>query len=100
MQEPAWRRRFAAVKTLAIEPDPQAVAAFDAKIVARQGASGLVAPPRHGDALGSFRGRDLVQHAPPAKPRRRSVRDFGDRLDRLGPAEQPARAGRRKAVLK
>ncbi len=37
LQEPARPRRLAAVKPLAIEPGPQAVAAFDPEIIARQG---------------------------------------------------------------
>src|ERR1700730_9315372 len=96
MQEPARRSGFAVIKALAVEPGPQALAAFDAEIIARRGMARGVAPPLHGDAFGAFRDCDFVQHAPPAKPRRRSVGDLGDRLDRLRPAEQANRAGWRE----
>src|ERR1700674_2656672 len=99
MQEPARRSGFAVIKALAVEPGPQALAAFDAEIIARQGMARGVAPPLHGDAFGAFRDCDFVQHAPPAKPRRQCVRDLGERLDRLRPTEQANRAGWREAVL-
>src|SRR5580693_5488974 len=99
MQEPARLRGFAAVQAFAVEPGAQAVAAFDAEVIARQRLAGFVAPPLHGDALGALGEGDLVQHAAPAEPRRRPVRDFGDRLHRLRTLEQADRTGRAEAVL-
>ena len=75
------------------QPDPHALAAFDAEIVARQRAAGLVAPPFHRDALGAFGADDDVAHAAPGELRRRSVGEFGRRVDRLRPREQADRAG-------
>ena len=53
------------VKAFAVEPDPRALAALDAEIIARQRVALVVAPPFHGDALGPFGMRDLMRHAPP-----------------------------------
>src|SRR5258708_20775126 len=99
VEEPARLRGFAAVEAFAVEPGAQAIAAFDAEVIARQRLACFVAPPLHGDALGAFRDGDLVQHAAPAEPRRRPVRDLGDRLDRLRALEQADRPRRADAVL-
>src|SRR5450755_1115107 len=99
VQEPAWLRKLASVEAFAIDPEPHPFAALDAEIIPRQRAALRVVPPFHGDALGPFRMGDLVQHAPPAKPHRRSVGNFRDRLDRLRPSEQTNRPRRAEAIL-
>src|SRR5262252_5199571 len=99
MQEPARCGRRIVISALAVEPGPQPFAAFDAEIIARGLLTVRIAPPLHGYAFRTFRCRDLMQHVPPAKSRRRAVGDFRDHLHRLRPSEQTHRASWREAIL-
>ena len=93
---PCMNQRVGSVgsaRPFAIKPHAHAFAALDAEIVAHQRVAGRVAPPLHGDAFRAFDAHHDVAHAPPGELRRRSVRHFGDRLDRLRPREQADRAG-------
>src|SRR6187549_3767325 len=96
MHVPAWRRfvRFnlAPIKSIAINPGSNAAAALDPEVIACELAAFCGAPPLHRDAFGPFDMCDLMQHAPPTEAHRRSVRHFGDRLDRFGTFEQPDRS--------
>src|SRR5581483_9212245 len=90
MQEPARRVRTV-VQALPVEPEAPALAVLDAVVIAQPRGVGGLAPPFAEDALGIVGGADPVQAPAPAELQRRIVGNRRDRLDRLGPREQPHR---------
>src|SRR5215472_6841722 len=92
------RRCLAAVNAAAVKPEALSVRILYTEIIACWLRS-LMPPPFHGNAFGSFRECDGVQHAPPAKPQRRAFRDLGDDIDRLGLREQAQRTARRFSAV-
>src|SRR4051812_1562614 len=90
VQVPAWWRG-GLKEAFAIEPDAHARTALDTEIIAREGAALAVAPPLHGDALGTLRVSHQIVHAPPSELYGRTIRHFCGRLDRFRPLQQPDR---------
>src|ERR1700683_1637375 len=86
MHEPARARGLGLVKTFAKEPEPASLAVLGAEIIARE--NGLLLPPFRRDPLRSFDGGDFVQHAPPAKLDRRTIRHAGNGFDRFRPLQE------------
>src|SRR5579883_2833824 len=84
---------LATVEAFAIEPEAAAFRILGAEIIA--GRPVRPAPPFGGDALGALDGGNLVHGAPPFEAQGRSVRNFGDRLDRLGAFEEAQGTGGR-----
>src|SRR6185312_16687176 len=109
MQKPAECPYLTAVDTLAIQPVAPSFIVFRAEIISRQLAlinacdgnltlrwmhprkivipfQGLLRheaiPPFHGDPLGPFDQSDPVKHPSPPEPRRRTVREIRQHLDR------------------
>src|ERR1700712_3099392 len=99
MHEPFGRRRrtvfgneLAAVKTVAINPEPEPGLILDAEIIPCQSLSVLL-PPFHGDALGAFDPHHRMGGPPPCKMMRRAVRNrCKGHVDRFRRLPTPPRA--------
>src|SRR5215212_5249310 len=88
VERPCFLHDLAVIKSIAIEPEPQARLVLYPEIVARQHFT-LRSPPLHGDTLGAFGADDRVGGATPDKSRGRPIRHLGDDLDLFRALEQP-----------
>src|SRR4029079_12048122 len=75
-----------------VEPEAPASIVFNEIIVARR-AGRLMTPPFAGDALRSLGMGDAMHLAAPTEPLRRSFRNRGNDIGRLGFGEEKERAG-------